>query len=73
MAVHKVNFNLTFIEQNSFIFINAPTTQAAKTQEANINKCQAEETKRERERERERGANEMENSKKTKRKYRHNK
>lgn len=42
---HKVNFNLTFIEQNSFIFINAPTTQRRK-QETNINKCPSEENKR---------------------------
>lgn len=44
----QVNFNLTFIEQNSFIFINAPTTQRRK-QETNINKCPSEESERERE------------------------
>lgn len=54
----QVNFNLTFFEQNSFIFINAPTTQRRK-QETNINKCQSEESERERAR--------------AKEKYRHNK
>lgn len=50
---HKVNFNLTFIEQNSFIFINAPTTQRRK-QETNINKCPSEERERMGENEKER-------------------